>query len=475
MHLRLCALTAVGALALGASASATAAPAAKPTLPPPANLALAHDIFAQLIAINTVHDKGTVEIARAIVERLKAGGFTDADITVVAPPEHPTYPDVIVRLRGKGRGKPVLWMGHMDVVEAKAEDWTLPPFKLTEKDGYYYGRGTSDMKGDDTAIIASLIRLKQEGFVPDRDVIAAFTTDEESGDANGADWLMKDKRDLIDAAVVINSDGGGPGIKDGRMRSYGVQTSEKIYVTFQLETTNKGGHSSRPRPDNAIYQLAEGLVRLSRLQQPLHLTDTTRGYFAKMATFETGQARDDMLALSKPDPDPAAVARIGSTPEGNAQLHTTCVATEIAGGHAENALPQRARASFQCRMMPGETQDELQQRIVTGLADPGVAVTVINPAKASPESPPTPDIMGRIGRAVESMWPGTPLIPVLELGATDGLYTRGGGMPTYGASGMGYDIDDIRAHGRDERLPVKAFDEGVEFTYRLIKEMSRAQ
>lgn len=450
----------------------TAHAAAKSNLPPAADQALARDILSELISINTV-DQAT-PAATAMRERLLKAGFAEGDLQLVAPPDHPEQANLVIRYHGKGKGKPVLWICHLDVVQALAEDWTVPPFQLTEKDGYFYGRGTSDIKGDDAALVESLIRLKREGFVPDRDIIVALTADEEDGTNNGPDFLLNSHRELIDAGLVLNPDGGGGGIKNGRKLYYGIQTSEKTFVTFQLETTNKGGHSSEPDPDNAIDRLAAGLLKLQAYKFPLHVTDTQRGWFAKMAAFETGQAHDDMLALAKVPPDPAAVERYGSTPFGNAALRTTCVVTQIKGGHAENALPQRVTASFQCRMMPGETQDEVQRQIVQVLADPEVKVGVLTPAKRSPESPPSPEVFGKLGEVVQGMWPGVPTVPVMDFGASDSLYTRGAGMPTYAMSSIFVDVDDVRAHGRDERIGVQEFYQGVEFTYRVMKRMSRA-
>lgn len=463
-----------GILAVAAAAvlAQTAHAASKSNLPPPADQALARDILSELISINTV-DQAT-PAAAAMRERLLKAGFAEGDLQLVAPPEHPEQANLVIRYHGKGKGKPVLWICHLDVVQALPEDWTVPPFTLTEKDGFFYGRGTSDIKGDDAALVESLIRLKREGFVPDRDIIVALTADEEDGTNNGPEFLLKSHRDLIDAGLVLNPDGGGGAIKDGRKLYYGIQTSEKTYVTFQLETTNKGGHSSVPEPDNAIDRLAQGLLKLQAYRFPVHITDTQRGWFGKMAAFETGPAHDDMLALSKTPPDPAAVERYGSTPFGNAALRTTCVVTQIKGGHAENALPQRATASFQCRMMPGETQAEVQGQIERALADPQVKVTVLNPAAPGPESPPIPAVFDKLGGVIEGMWPGVPAVPVMDFGASDSKYTRGAGMPTYAMSSIFVDVDDVRAHGRDERIGVAEFYQGVEFTYRVMKRMSRA-
>lgn len=460
----------LGALALVGSASA--AMPAKLNLPPAADQALARDILDQLISINTVDE--VTPAAAAMRERLLKAGFAEADLKLVAPPGHPEQANLVIRYHGAGKGKPLLFICHLDVVQALPEDWTVPPFKLTERDGYFYGRGTSDIKGDDAALVESLIRLKREGFTPDRDIVVALTADEEDGNNNGPDFLLKNHRELIDAGLVLNPDGGGGAIKHGKRIYYGIQTSEKIFLTFQLETTNKGGHSSLPEPDNAIDRLAAGLLKLQAYRFPVHITDTQRAWFGKMAQFETGQTHDDMLALSRTPADPAAVERYGASVFGNAALRTTCVVTQIKGGHAENALPQRATASLQCRMMPGETQDEVQRQVVQVLADPEVKVTVSNPAKNSPESPPSPEVFGKLDAVIAGMWPGVPAVPVMDFGASDSLYTRGAGMPTYAMSSIFVDIDDVRAHGRDERILTDAFYQGVEFTYRVMKRMSRA-
>lgn len=443
-------------------------------LPPAAAQAEARDMLAELIGINSTHDKGTAEAARAVVARLKSAGFTDSEIQVLTPDEHPTQSNVVVRLKGTGKDKPILFECHLDVVEAKPEDWTLPPFKLTEKDGYFYGRGAIDMKDEDVAVLESLMRLKREGYKPDRDIIVVFTADEEGGDANGVEWLMKTHHDLVDAEFAINAEDGGGSIQNGKRLGYGVQTSEKTYVTFQMETTSPGGHSSRPEPDNAIYRLAEGLVRLEKLEFPLHMNDTTRGFFKAQAARQTGQLRDDMLAVAKSDPDPAAVARLTADPRWRPYLRTTCVATMAQAGHAENALPQRAAATIQCRMMPGDSQPEVQLRIEQVIGDPRTAVSAVWPAEESGVSVAQPGMMHRIEDVVHDMWPGVDVFPTMDVGASDALYSRAANVPTFGASGMWGDVDDNRAHGRDERVAISAFYEDVEFNYRLMKSLSRA-
>jgi acetylornithine deacetylase/succinyl-diaminopimelate desuccinylase-like protein len=451
---------------------ATLAPAA---MPPADNQKLAHDIFKEIVEVHSVHDVGTKGVADILVRYLKAGGFTDADIHVLPEDKYPNQVNVVVRLKGKGKGKPVMWMGHMDVVEAKAEDWTLPPFQFTEKDGYFYGRGTSDMKDEDSAVAASLIRLKKEGYVPDRDIIVAFTADEEVGEEqDGPAFLLKEHRDLVDAGLLINPDGGSGEIENGKRLDFGIETSQKTYVTFTLDVTNKGGHSSEPRPDNAIYQLASGLVKLSHYQFPITLNATTKLYFQRMAAFQTGQTRADMLAVSAAKPDMKAAERLTHDVPMNAILHSTCVATMLKAGVQENALPAHAQATVQCRIMPNETPEGTRATIAKVIGDPDIKVTQLGEVTSATESPPTPAVFDKVTKVVHSMWPGVPVIPQMAAGASDSIFTRNAGIPSYGVGGGWNDIHDVRMHGRDERHEIKDFYSSVEFTYRLMKELSTA-
>lgn len=442
--------------------------------PPAAMRSAGHEILKELVELHAVHSKGTTPSAHWIADRLAAGGFASDDIQFLAPEAHPAMGNVVVRLRGSGKHKPILYIGHLDVVEAKREDWNFDPFVLTEKDGWLYGRGTIDMLGQDSAMLASLLRLKKEGFVPDRDIIVAFTADEEAGAvANGVGFLINKHRPLVDAGLAINPDAGEAALKNGRKLYLSVQTSEKIYLTFALEATDKGGHGSRPTPGNPIYRLAKGLDRLSGYEFPVHMTATTKLYFAGRARLENGRRKADMLAVSGARPDPAAVARLAHEVETNIMLRTTCTATEVQGGHAENALPQRARATIQCRLIPGETQESVQRALAKVLADPSIAISVMSPATPSPESAPTPEILNALGGVMDQMWPGVAIIPNMSAGASDSIYTRAAGIPTYGIDAMFDDLDDGRAHGRDERISVKVFDEELEFTYRLMKALSQ--
>jgi acetylornithine deacetylase/succinyl-diaminopimelate desuccinylase-like protein len=465
-------LALLAALSLACLALAGGGSAATP-VPPPANQALARDLLKQLIEINSTHAFGSTVAAKAIAARLLAAGFAPANVQLLIPADHPTKGNVVVRLRGRGQARPVLYIGHLDVVEANRQDWTYDPFQLTEKDGWLYGRGTIDMKGQDAAVLASLIRLKQEGFTPDRDIIVAFTADEEAGgDASGIDWLLKTHRDLIDAALVINPDGGEAGMKKGRRLYIGVQTAEKIYVTYQIEATDKGGHSSRPTPANPIYRLARALTRIQEHEFPVHITDTTRAYFAGRAALETGQVKADMTEAGGPSPSAGAIARLSSAIETNILIRTTCVATQVDGGQGESALPERARAVIQCRVLPGEPVDGIQTALETAIADPAVTLSVFTPPTPSPESPPSPAVIGAVTKVAKGMWPEVVILPELSAGASDSAFTRAAGIPSYGVDGMFDDLDDGRAHGRDERIGVTAFPEEVEFTYRLMKAMS---
>jgi acetylornithine deacetylase/succinyl-diaminopimelate desuccinylase-like protein len=462
------------ALVLAAPAHVQAATSAM--LPPDADRQLAHDMLKALVEINTTHEHGSTEAAKAIQGWLLRAGFPASDVVFLAPADHPSKGNLIVRYRGKHPGAAVLFLGHLDVVEAKAEDWSVDPFKLTEKDGWFYGRGTIDMKNGDAALTESLIRLKRQGFVPDRDIVVAFTADEEAGgDSDGPALLLKDHRELIDAPVVVNIDGVGGYSKNGKPLYFRVGTSEKTYVTYTLETTSLGGHGSLPGPDNAIYRLADGLGRLETFKFPVTLTATTRSSFGKLAALASGPTGTDMLAVAQSPPDLAAAERLSQNVRFNAQLRTTCVATLISGGHAENALPQRAKATIQCRMMPGDTADNVQALLLATLKDPEIRITRDAAPIVSPESPPTPLFMDKVAGVAHSMWPNVPIIPTMATGFSDDRQTRNAGMPSYDVNGVWADVDENRAHGRDERIGVQAFDESIEFTYRLIKVMSRVK
>ncbi|HLJ18599.1 MAG TPA: M20/M25/M40 family metallo-hydrolase [Stellaceae bacterium] len=444
-------------------------------MPPAENRRLAHDIFRDIVEIRSVHDVGTREVAGVLVRYLRAGGFGDAELQVLPEEKYPNQVNVVVRLKGSGKGRPILWNGHTDVVEAKPADWSLPPFRFTENDGYFYGRGTTDMKDEDAAVAAALIRLKQEKFVPERDLIVAFTADEEVGqEQNGMAYLLAAHRPLVDAEIAINPDGGSGEYAGGKRLDFALETAQKTYVTFTLEATNRGGHSSEPRPDNAIYQLAEGLVKLSRYEFPFETNETTRAYFGKAAQSQSGQMHADMLALARLPLDAAAAQRVARDPSYNAILRSTCVATMLSGGHQENALAQRASATVQCRIMPDATVPGTRAAIEKALADPGIKVSVLGTVERSNPSPMNAKLFAAVEQVVQSMWPGVPVVPRMFAGASDSIFTRRAGITSYGVGGGWNDIEDIRMHGRDERHEIADFYSSVEFTYRLMKSLSRA-
>jgi acetylornithine deacetylase/succinyl-diaminopimelate desuccinylase-like protein len=444
---------------------------------------LAHEIFQQLIEINTTDSVGNVTTAaEAMAQRLLDGGFPEKDILVAGPNDRKK--NLVVRIHGNGNRKPVLFIGHLDVVEARREDWTTDPFKLTEKDGFYYGRGTGDMKEGDAMLVTNFIRLKKENYVPDRDLIVALTADEEGGNFNGIDWLEKEHRDWIAAEYCINLDGGEFDKKDGKRVRTAIQTSEKVYADFQFESLNPGGHSSLPSPDNAIYHLSAALTRLQNFEFPVKTDETTRKYFQASAKQLKGQIAADLTAVAQDAPDPAAVRRLSQDPYYNSLLRTTCVATMLTGGHAANALPQTARANVNCRIFPGEDPEQVHKTLETVAADPKVTVKFVEQKAADgsivpvvnvPASPLLPEVTAALDETVAATWPGVPWVPTMSTGATDGKILRIAGIPTYGISCMFYEVGENRAHGKDERIGVEDFYDGVEFNYKLIRALSSAK
>jgi len=437
---------------------------------------LAHDIYKQLIEINTTDSVGSVTAAsEAMAKRFRDAGFPDSDIQVLGPNDRKK--NVVVRLHGSGKHKPVLLIGHLDVVEARREDWTTNPFEFIEKDGYFYGRGTTDMKDGDAIMSATLIRLKKEGYVPNRDIILAMTADEEGGTSNGVDWLLKNHRELIDAEFVLNHDGGGVLSDHGKPVFMDVNATEKLYGDFVLTATNPGGHSSLPRPENAIYELSAALTKIAQHQFPFELNNITRAYYERMVA--TGQRAADIKAILKNPPDMEAVARLSKDPIDNSLMHTTCVATRLNGGHANNALPQMAQANVNCRIEPGHSLEEIRATLEKVVADPRVKVQfrennnqlMDRGSDRHSYVPPAPrdEVFRPLDKVVATMWPGIPVLPSMSTGASDGVYTNAAGMPTYAVSGVAYDRDDIRAHGKDERESVAGFYGGVDFYYLFLK------
>ena len=432
---------------------------------------LTRDVYEELININTTHSTGsTTKAAAAVAKRLKAAGFSKADVQQLGPTA--TKGGLVARLRSaQPTKKPLLLLAHLDVVEAKREDWSVDPFKLLEQDGFFYGRGTLDDKAMVAIFVANLIRMKREGVKTNRDIILALTADEEGGPDNGVDWLLKNHRELVDADMVLNEGGGGR-MRNGKYQLNGVQASEKTYTNFQLEVKNKGGHSSLPTKDNCIYHLAAGLGRLERFEFPVELNDVTRAYLERSAAIEGGQTGTDMLAVLRDPPDPEAVKRLSETPADNALMRTTCVATRLDGGHADNALPQTARANINCRILPGHGSEEVQRTLAQVLADDQITITETEAAVAAPASPLDPELMRAVDSATAAMWPGVPAVPTMSTGASDSRFFRNAGIRAYGVSGIFVDMDDVRAHGKDERIGVKQFYEGQEFLDRLVRALS---
>ncbi|HEX8421855.1 MAG TPA: M20/M25/M40 family metallo-hydrolase, partial [Pyrinomonadaceae bacterium] len=445
------------------------------------------EIFQELIEINTVDPNGDMtQAAEAMRARLLAGGFAAEDVRVVVPAGNAKKGNLVARYRSPAATrKPLLLLAHIDVVEARKEDWSdgLDPFKFTEREGYYYGRGTLDDKAMAAIFVANLIRFKRENFQPDRDIIVALTTDEETGDFNGVEFLLKEHRALVDAEFGINEGGRGY-LKHGKPLLNAVQASEKVYQSFRLEVRNKGGHSSLPVKDNAIFRLAAGLDRLAKFDFPFNLNEVTRSYFARMSKLETGQTAADMKAVAesragetasaRPETR-TAIARLSESPYYNALMRTTCVATRVEAGHADNALPQTARALINCRILPQENAADVERTLRRVLADEQISVTAIAVSKPSPPSPLKPEIMGPIEQITRALWPDVPVVPIMGTGATDSLFFRQVGIPVYGVSGIFDDIDDNRMHGRDERIAARSLYDGQEFLYRLTRALSSAK
>jgi acetylornithine deacetylase/succinyl-diaminopimelate desuccinylase-like protein len=428
----------------------------------------AHDIFRQLIEINTTDSIGSTTLAaQAMAKRLLDAGFPAADVTVLGPNDRKG--NLVARYRGRpgSKLKPVLIIGHTDVVEAKREDWTTDPFQFVEKDGYYYGRGTQDMKDSDAIAVSAFIRMKKEGFVPDRDIILALTADEEGGSSNGVSWLLENHRGLIDAEFALNPDSGGVVTEHGKPLTVEFEATEKLYADYQLLSTNPGGHSSLPRPDNAIYHIVDALAVLQKSPFAFELNEVTRGYFEAMAKIEPADTAADMRAILKTPPDEAAIARLSKDPRYNSTMRTTCVPTILAGGHAYNALPQRAEANVNCRIFPGHSQEEIRLDLVKRFDDPSLSVRYRadsgtlsdhgSDRKAMTPPPLNPEVMAALRGVSNKLWPGTPVVPIMETGASDSIYTMMAGIPSYGINGVAIERDDVRAHGKDERVRIDSY------------------
>jgi acetylornithine deacetylase/succinyl-diaminopimelate desuccinylase-like protein len=455
------------AVALGLSP----APCALAQAPTPAQREL-REIYKELVEINTTDSAGScTEAAQALAARLKAAGLPAQDVKVIVPPGAPKKGNLVARYRGSGAKKPIMLLGHLDVVEAKREDWERDPFKLVEENGYFYARGAADDKAMVAVFTANLIRYRKEGYRPERDLIQVATCDEEivPSQFSGIVYLLKNHRDLIDAEFALNE--GGVGLLDrkgGHVRM-SVQAGEKVFQTYQLEVSNPGGHSAFPVKDNAITRLARGLARLGAYDFPFKLSATTRAYFQRMSGIETGQTAADMKAILREPPDAEAIARLSADPRNNATFRTTCVATMLEAGQATNALPQRARATVNCRILPGEPVAEVKETLARILADEKIRITPTHEPTLSPPPPLSPEILGPVEKVSAAMWPGVPVVPTLLAGASDGRFTINAGIPTYGVSGMFVDPEGSGSHGLNERARVRSVYEGLEFLYRLVK------
>ena len=430
-------------------------------------------LFKELIETNTTLSAGDCTLAaRKIAAHLKAAGYPDTDLHIFTAPGHPKEGGLVAVLHGSdAKAKAILLLGHLDVVEAKRADWTRDPFTLIEENGYFYARGASDMKSLVAAWVDTMIRLKEEGFKAPRSIKMALTCGEETSTAfNGASWLATHERALIDAEFALNEGGGGRLDEKGKPLIMTVQAAEKFPQNYTLEVTNPGGHSSRPVPNNAIYHLAAGLMKISAYQFPFQANDITKGYFGKMASkIDNKAVADAMTAFSKGDM--AAASTLAANPSYNAVLHTTCIPTLLSAGHANNALPQRADANINCRIFPGTTPQQVRDKLQELVADPEIKVTLADKRSEVPKGPQplNPKVFQPVETIAAKMWPGVPVVPAMSAGATDGAFLTPAGIPTYGVSGMFGDPDGNGAHGLNERLRVKSVYDGRDFLYQVVK------
>lgn len=458
---------------LGLTAALLASPAFAAEAPRPDQLKF-RELYKELVETNTTLSAGDCTLAaQKMATRLKAAGYADTDYQVFTAPGKPKEGGLFAVLKGSGGSKPMLLLAHVDVVEAKREDWTRDPFTLIEENGYFYARGASDDKGQAAVWVDTLIRLKQEGFKPKRDIKLALTCGEETSSAfNGAGWLSKERRDLIDAAFALNEGAGGRLDANGKPIALNIQAGEKFPQDYKLEVTNPGGHSSRPTKDNAIYELAIGLANISKYDWPLEFTDASRTFLTRMSPLVGGEMGAAMAALAKDGKDAKAAAVVATDAGYNGMLRTTCVATMLEAGHATNALPQRAAANVNCRIFPGTSVQQIREKLAELIGNPKVKITAAAPRSEVTKGPPplTPEIMKPIETAAAKLWPGVPIIPVLQAGATDGAFLSAVGIPTYGVSGIFGDPDGNGVHGLNERMRVKSLYDGRDFMYDIVKQ-----
>ena len=475
---------------LAAPASQLAAQAPSAAMPAPATAAartahqqLAREVYRELVEINTADSVGSVtRAAEAMARRFRAAGFPAADVQLLVPPGKPTKGNLVVRYRGRSgaAAKPILLLAHLDVVAANRADWPRDPFTLHEENGYFLGRGTADDKAMAAMFVANLLRYKREGWTPDRDLVLALTADEEGGDANGVEFLLAKHKPLVDAAYAINEGGGGTldgAGADARPLFHSVQAGEKVPEDYTVTVTNPGGHSSVPRPDNAIYQLTAALNRLAQHRFPVTLNPVSRAFFENTAKVEKPAMAAAMRALVADPTDTAAAAVVARDPRYNSMLRTTCVATRLAGGHAYNALPQTATANVNCRIVPTSSAEEVRTTLARVFADTAARITFTVPEREKfPERSDAvdPAVLAATTDLTRRMFGDIPVIPTMSTGATDGRFLRAAGIPTYGVSGIFSTPGETNAHGRDEKLRVKSFYEGLEFLDQLVRRLGGA-
>ena len=455
-------------------ATAVALPAVAPSAFAQDTHARYRALFKEMVETKTALSNGScTELAGKVAGHLKDAGFPDSDIHLFSTPDKPKEGGIVAVLPGSDpKAKAILLLGHLDVVEAKREDWTRDPFTLIEENGYFYGRGVADMKSLDAAWIDALMRIKQEGFKHRRTLKLALTCGEETASAfNGAGWLAKNQRELIDAEFALNEGGGGRLDSQGKPLIMTVQAAEKFPQDYILEVTNPGGHSSRPVKKNAINQLAKGLVKISEYEFPIEASDITRGYFAKMAGQVGGEMGAAMAAFARDPKDLKAAAVIATDPSYNGILHTTCISTMLAAGHATNALPQRATANINCRIFPGTTPEQVRLKLAELAGDPDIKVSFGATRSEVPKGaqPLNPKVFGPVEQLTAKYWPGVPVVPQMSAGATDGAFLTPAGIPTYGVSGIFFDTDGNGAHGLNERVRVDATYKGRDFLYDIVK------
>lgn len=471
-----------GIIALAAAVCGTAV-AQGPQLPQQDRV-LARQILKEFVETNSQDSNGSVTaVSVAARNELLKAGFAPDDLILAGPNDRKQ--NLVVRYHGAPGSslKPILIIGHEDVVEARRADWTADPYTLVEKDGYFYGRGTQDMKDGDADVVESFIRLKREGYVPDRDITLALTADEEGGKSNGVSWLLKNRPELMRADFVINPDGEGPILRDGKATELDVEATQKTYADYRLTTTNRGGHSSEPRPDNAIYELMHALLKLEASPFPVELNAVTRAQLEESAKVSTPERAADIRGILKSPPDPAAVADFDKDPEDNSLLRTTCVATMLEGGRAPNALPSEASANVNCRIFPGHSQEEIRKTLIGIFDDPKLTVEyraddgTISPTAPNRSSQPPPplraDVFGPLHQVAAKLWPGMLVIPSMSIGASDSIYTMQAGIPSYGIGGAAIEYNDNRMHGRDERISVESYYKSVEFFYLYLKALTK--